>query len=117
MVAIAASTAGLRAIVNENMAPALTTAATVLPVQYAESARTRMHSGHAPAVMAVLIASVTMLAAPRDEPARPARSRTPASTGAATGVEWSPPAGTGPGAARSSGRGTFVTSPRTYRSQ
>jgi hypothetical protein len=36
--------------------------------------------------LAVLIASVTMLAAPLAEPARPARSRTPASTGAAMAV-------------------------------
>jgi hypothetical protein len=36
--------------------------------------------------MAVLIASVTMLVAPLAEPARPARSRTPASTGAAVSV-------------------------------
>ena len=36
---------------------------------------------------AVLIASVTMLAAPLAEPARPARNRTPATTGAAVSVE------------------------------
>jgi len=36
--------------------------------------------------LAVLIASVIMLAAPRDEPARPARNRTPATTGAAVSV-------------------------------
>src|SRR6266508_6260396 len=86
MVAIAASTAGLRAIAKENVAPALTTAATTVPAQYAESPRTRMVGACAPAPRAVLIASVTMLAAPRAEPARPARSRTPASTGAACSV-------------------------------
>jgi hypothetical protein len=37
--------------------------------------------------MAVLSASVTMLAAPLPEPARPARNRTPASTGAAVSVQ------------------------------
>src|SRR5512147_563623 len=87
MPAIAASTALLRAIANENAAPALTTAVTTVPEQYAESPRTRMFAGFAPAATAVLIASVTMDAAPRDEPARPARNRTPASTGAAFGVE------------------------------
>src|SRR6476469_9424048 len=40
----------------------------------------------APAALAVLIASVTMLPAPRPEPARPARNRIPATTGAALGV-------------------------------
>src|SRR5690242_5552919 len=86
MVAIAASTAGLRAIAKENMAPVLTTAATTLPAQYAESPRTRMADGGAPAAVAVLIASMTMLAAPLADPARPARSRTPATTGAALSV-------------------------------
>ena len=43
-----------------------------------------MFSARAPACTAVWIASVSMLAAPLAEPARPARSRTPASTGAAT---------------------------------
>jgi hypothetical protein len=42
-----------------------------------------MFSACAPAALAVLIASVTMLAAPLAEPARPARMRTPATTGAA----------------------------------
>src|SRR5881396_1548758 len=87
MLAIAASTAGLRAIANENVAPAPTTAATTVPAQYAESPRTRMLSAFAPTAMAVLIASVTILAAPLAEPARPARSRTPASTGAAVLVQ------------------------------
>jgi hypothetical protein len=41
----------------------------------------------APAAFAVLMASVTMLAAPFAEPAFPARSRISASTGAAVGVE------------------------------
>src|SRR6478609_6364146 len=36
----------------------------------------------APAALAMLTASVTMLAAPRPEPARPARNRIPATTGA-----------------------------------
>jgi hypothetical protein len=40
MLAIAASTAGLRAIVDENVAPALTTALTIVPAQYAEAPRT-----------------------------------------------------------------------------
>jgi hypothetical protein len=46
-----------------------------------------MFSACAPASLAVLIASVTMLAAPLAEPARPARNRTPATTGAAVSVE------------------------------
>jgi hypothetical protein len=87
MAAMAASTAGLRAIENENRAPVLTTAATTVPAQNALSPRTRMFAGSAPAATAVLIASVTMLAAPLAEPARPARNRTPASTGAAAGVQ------------------------------
>src|SRR5437762_10908169 len=87
MLAIAASTAGLRAMANENVAPALTTAAMTLPLQYAQSPRTRMLCAVAPASLAVLIASVTMLAAPLADPARPARSRTPASTGAAVLVQ------------------------------
>lgn len=53
----------------------------------ADSPRTRMFSGLAPASLAVLIASVTMLAAPLAEPAHPACNRTPASTGAAVGVQ------------------------------
>jgi len=85
MALIAASTAGLRAMLNENVAPALTAAVTTLPLQYAESPRTRML--RAPAALAVVIASVTMLAAPLAEPARPARSRTPATSGAAVGVQ------------------------------
>src|SRR6188508_3768865 len=40
----------------------------------------------APAAFAVLTASVTMLPAPRPEPARPALSRIPEITGAAVGV-------------------------------
>jgi hypothetical protein len=44
----------------------LTTAAMIFPLQKAASPRTRMCSGRAPASMAVLIASVTMLVAPRD---------------------------------------------------
>src|SRR5690348_13100716 len=87
MALIAASTAGLRVMENENVAPALTTAVTTLPEQYAESPRTRMFSGLAPAALAVVIASVTMLAAPLAEPARPARNRTPATTGAEVGVQ------------------------------
>src|SRR2546423_14839644 len=83
MAAIAASTAGLRVMDNENAAPVLTTAAMVLPLQYAESPRTRMVAVSAPAAFAVWIVSVSMDAAPLAEPARPARSRTPASTGAA----------------------------------
>jgi hypothetical protein len=73
-------------MVKENAAPALPTAAMIFPAQKAESPRTRMLPARAPASIAVLIASVTMLAAPLDEPARPARSRTPASTGAAVSV-------------------------------
>ena len=65
---------------NENFAPAFTTAAMTFPLPYAESPRTRMF--FAPAAFAVLIASVTMLAAPFPEPALPARSRIPAITGA-----------------------------------
>src|SRR3954454_7154287 len=86
MLAIAALTAGLRATAKEKRAPALTTAAMIFPPQKAESPPTRMLSGWAPASTAVLIASVIMLVAPLDEPARPARSRTPASTGAAVSV-------------------------------
>ena len=43
---------------------------------YAESPRTRMFSACAPASVAVLMPSVSMLAAPLAEPARPARNRT-----------------------------------------
>src|SRR5439155_16030857 len=84
MVAIAAVTASFLASTNENRAPALTTAAMTLPLPYAESPRTRMFT--APAALAVLIASVTILAAPLADPARPARSRTAATTGAVVGV-------------------------------
>jgi hypothetical protein len=87
MVAIAASTAGLRAMANENVAPVLVTAAMTLPAQYAESPRTRIVVGSAPQAMAVLMPSVSMDAAPLPEPARPARNRTPASTGAAVSVQ------------------------------
>src|SRR6266542_2427691 len=86
MVAIAALTAGFLASVNENRAPALTTAAMTLPLPYAESPRTRMFAASAPAALAVLTASVTMLGAPLADPARPAGSRTAATTGAALGV-------------------------------
>src|SRR5216117_4020627 len=96
MLAIAASTAGLRVMAKENVAPALTTAAITFPLQYAESPRTRMLCSVAPTCLAVLIASVTMLAAPLAEPARPARSRTPASTGAAVGVQMVTASGDSP---------------------
>jgi hypothetical protein len=46
-----------------------------------------MISPLAPAARAAVIASATMLAAPRDEPALPARSLVAAITGAACGVE------------------------------
>jgi hypothetical protein len=90
IVLIAASTALLRAIAKENLAPALMIAAMTLPPQYAESPRTRMLHAWAPAAMAVLIASVSMLAAPFDDPALPARSRTPARTGieAKVPIDW-----------------------------
>lgn len=45
-----------------------------------------MVCGWAPAATAVLIASVSMDAAPLADAARPARNRTPASTGAAVAV-------------------------------
>src|SRR5918992_4046719 len=78
---IARSTAGFLASTTENRAPALRQAATTALVPYAESPRTRI-SPVAPAARAVVIASRTMEAAPLPEPAFPARSRIPASTGA-----------------------------------
>src|ERR1700753_554700 len=64
MALIAASTAGLRGMENENWSQALMPAVTPLPDEYAQSPRTGMVAGLAPAAVAVVIASATMLAAP-----------------------------------------------------
>lgn len=63
------------AILLENPTLARTAAPTTAAVPYAASPRTRMFV--APAAFAVFIASVTMLPAPRPDPARPARNRIP----------------------------------------
>ena len=68
---------------NENLAPAFRHRGDDLAV--AVGGVTADQDSFAPAAFAVLMASVTMLAAPLPEPAFPARSRIPATTGAAVG--------------------------------
>ena len=82
---IAAVTAVFLARTTENIAPALRAADTTLPLPKALSPRTGTLP--APAARAVATASLTMPAAPLEDPVFPARSRIPATTGAAAPVE------------------------------
>ena len=70
---------------NENCTPALRHALATGATPNAESPRTRIFP-LAPAARAVPTASLTIESAPRPELAFPARSRIPATTGAAVGV-------------------------------
>src|SRR5512135_2685619 len=94
MALIAAVTAAFLASTTENIAPAVRAAETTGPLPNALSPRTRTRI--APADLAVATASRTMLAAPREDPARPARSRIPATTGATVGVEIAVASGDSP---------------------
>jgi hypothetical protein len=78
---IARFTVRCLASTTENHTPAFTQAPTTAPMPKAESPRTKI-SPVAPTARATAIASRSLETAPRPDPALPARSRIPASTGA-----------------------------------
>ena len=96
--AIALSIALLRVIASENCAPCRTHARTTLREPKAESPRTRICPAvrAVRAVRAVPIAWATIRPAPLAEPVLPARSRSPAITGAERGVLIVVPSGDSP---------------------